>query len=457
MTKPSLILLAMPSIHAGAWRYPGAHPGFQTNFEQMKWFAQTLEQACFDGLFLPDTLAIRAAPLEALSRGHSVATLDPLTLLPALAAVTQHLGLIATASTTYNEPYMLARRLASLDHISGGRAGWNLVTSSNPNEAANFGLEEHMEHSARYHRAREFCAVMDGLWESWDEDAFCRDAQTGQYFEPSKMQALNHQGEHFSVRGPLNVERPPQTRPVIVQAGASEAGRQIAAETAELIFTYQTDLPSAQIFYKDMQTRAQTAGRTQALKIIPAVFVVLGDSLEQAQAKRRQLDELVDEASCLATLSIALGHDISCYDPEGPLPEIPDSNASKSGRDRVVQLAQAENLSILNLARRICGYQGLEMVGTASMVAEQMQQWLEQGAADGFNIMFSHLPGGVTEFAEQVVPELQQRGLLRTRYEGGSFRENLGLLKPAQGWAADAYRHPRPLAQKAGYRWSGQR
>lgn len=435
MNTPPLILLAMPSIHSGAWRYPGAHPGFQTDFEQMKWFAQTLERACFDGLFLPDTLAVRAAPMETLMRGHSTVTLDPLTLLPALAALTQHLGLIATASTTYNEPYMLARRLASLDHISAGRAGWNLVTSSNPNEAANFGLEEHMEHSARYHRAREFCTVMDGLWESWEEDAFCRNAQSGQYFQPSKMQVLNHQGEHFSVRGPLNVERPVQTRPVIVQAGASEAGRQIAAATAEVIFTYQTDLPSAQAFYADMQARAKAAGREQALKIIPAVFVVQGDSLEQAQAKRRQLDELVDEASCLATLSIALGHDISGYGHNGPLPEIPDSNASKSGRERVVQLAKTENLSILELARRICGYQGLEMVGTASMVVDQMQHWLEQSAADGFNIMFSHLPGGVSEFAEQVVPELQKRALLRTRYEGRSFRENLGLLKPAQGYS----------------------
>ena len=436
MTSNSpLILLAMPSIHAGAWRYPGAHPGFQTDFEQMKWFAQELERACFDGLFLPDTLALRAAPMEALMRGHSVATLDPLTLLPALAAVTKHLGLIATASTSYNEPYMLARRLASLDLISAGRAGWNLVTSSNPNEAGNFGLSEHLEHGARYRRAREFCTVLDGLWESWDEDAFCRNAHTGQYFEPGKMRALNHQGEHFSVQGPLNVERSPQTRPLIVQAGASEAGRQIAAETAELVFTYQTDVPSARLFYADMQKRAQAAGRLQDLKIVPAVFVVLGDTLEHAQAKRQQLDELVDETSCLATLSIALGHDISSYDPHGPLPDIPDSNASKSGRDRVVQLAKAENLSILSLARRICGYQGLEMVGTASMVVDQMEHWLKQEAADGFNIMFSHLPGGVSEFTDRVIPELQKRGLLRTRYEGQSFRENLGLLKPEPGYS----------------------
>lgn len=430
-----LILLAMPSTHAGAWRYPGAAPDFHRSFAHMKWFAQTLERGRFDGLFLPDSLAVRAGTVDALMRSASVATLDPLTLLPALSAVTEHIGLIATASTTYNTPYMLARRLASLDVISGGRAGWNLVTSSNPNEAANFGAEDHLEHGARYRRAREFSDVMDGLWESWDETAFCTDAERGIYFDPEKLHVLDHHGPHFTVRGPLNVARPVQGRPVIVQAGASEAGRQIAAETAEVIFTYQTDLASAQGFYADMQSRAAAAGRTERLKILPAVLVVLGDSLAQAQRKRARLDELVDDASSLATLSIALGHDISRCDPAGPLPEMPESNASKSGRDRVVQLAQRENLSILALARRICGYQGLEMVGTAGMVADQMQHWLQHDAADGFNILFSHLPGGAREFVEQVVPTLQQRGLLRKDYTGRTFRENLGLAMPREGYS----------------------
>lgn len=430
-----LILLAMPSIHAGAWRYPGAEPGFQSNFTHMKWLAQILERGRFDGLFLPDSLALRAAPLEALARGHSAVTLDPLTLLPALAAVTNHIGLIATASTTYNEPYMLARRLASLDLISGGRAGWNLVTSSNPNEAGNFGAAQHMDHGHRYRRAREFSDVMDGLWESWDEDAFCRDPASGVYFDPAKLHVLDHRGPHFCVRGPLNIARPVQGRPVVVQAGASEAGRQIAAETAEVIFTYQTDLASAQNFYADMHARGLGAKRSNPLKIIPAVFVVLGDSLAQAQEKRARLDDLVDDASSLATLSIALGHDISGHDSAGPLPEIPQSNASRSGRERVVALAQREGLSILALARRICGYQGLEMVGTAAMVADQMQLWLQSAAADGFNVMFSHLPGGAEEFVEQVVPELQRRGLLRQHYAGRTFRENLGLQTPPAGYS----------------------
>lgn len=435
MTKQlkNLILLAMPSIHAGAWRYPGAIPDFHRSFEHMKWFVQTLERGRFDGLFLPDSLAVRAGAVDTLMRSHSVVTLDPLTLLPALAAVTRHIGLIATASTTYNEPYMLARRLASLDVISGGRAGWNLVTSSNPNEAANFGAESHLEHGARYRRAREFSDVMDGLWESWEEDAFCMDAVNGVYFDSAKLHTLNHRGNHFAVQGPLNVARPVQGRPVIVQAGASEAGRQIAAETAEVIFTYQTDLASAQVFYADMRSRSVAAGRTDGLKIVPAVFVVLGENPAQAERKRSMLDELVDDQSCLATLSIALGHDISTYDLAGPLPDIPESNASKSGRDRVVQLAQRENLSILALARRICGYQGLEMVGTAEMIADQMELWLQHEAADGFNVMFSHLPGGASEFVAQVVPLLQKRGLLRRRYKGRSFRENLGLAAPQYG------------------------
>ncbi|MBV6287688.1 LLM class flavin-dependent oxidoreductase [Pseudomonas aegrilactucae] len=434
-SQRQLILLAMPSVHAGAWRYPGAQPGFQSSFEHMKGFAQTLEQGCFDGLFLPDSLALRDAPVESLMRSHSVATLDPLTLLPALAAVTRYIGLIATASTTYNEPYMLARRLASLDLISAGRCGWNLVTSSNPNEAANFGKDPHMAHADRYLRAREFCDVMDGLWESWDEDAFCRDAQSGLYFDPQKLHVLDHQGASFSVRGPLNVARPIQARPVIVQAGASEAGRAIAAQTAEVVFTYQTDLPSAQHFYANMQSRAAAAKRTADLKIIPAVFVVLGDSLAQAQEKRQLLDDLVDDQSSLATLSIALGHDITPYDRNGPLPPMPASNASKSGRDRLVELARREQLSILALARRVCGYQGLEMVGTAAMVADQMQLWLDNRAADGFNVMFSHLPGGATAFVEQVVPELQRRKLLRQHYSGATLREHLGLKTPQPGYS----------------------
>src|SRR5689334_24031642 len=228
------------SIHTGAWRWPGAYPDANFNFAHLKRFAQTLERGKFDAFFMADHLAVMNMPTEALKRSATVTSFDPLTLLPALAAVTDHIGLIATASTTYNEPYHVARKFASLDHISGGRAGWNLVTSANPQEAHNFGLDQHVEHGERYHRAREFYDVVTGLWDSWADDAFIRDVEHGIYFDPAKMHVLNHKGEHLSVRGPLNIARPIQGWPVIVQAGASDSGRQLAAETAEAVFTAQS-------------------------------------------------------------------------------------------------------------------------------------------------------------------------------------------------------------------------
>src|SRR5271155_4911136 len=224
------------SIHTAAWRYPGAYPDANFNFKHLTRFAQTLERGKFDAFFMADHLAVLNRPVGALKRSAPVTSFDPLTLLPALAVVTEHLGLIATASTSYNEPYHVARKFASLDHLSGGRAGWNVVTSSNPHEAMNFGLGEHLEHATRYRRAREFFDVVTGLWDSWADDAFVRDTESGVYFDPAKLHILNHQGEYLKVRGPLNIARPPQGWPVIVQAGASEAGRQLAAETAEGIF-----------------------------------------------------------------------------------------------------------------------------------------------------------------------------------------------------------------------------
>ncbi|MDB5407164.1 MAG: class flavin-dependent oxidoreductase, partial [Rhodospirillales bacterium] len=228
------------SIHTGAWRYPGGMPDANFNFPAIKSFIQTLERGCFDAFFMADHLAVLNMPMDALKRSATTTSFDPLTLLPALAAVTEHIGLIATASTTYNDPYHIARKFSSLDHISGGRAGWNLVTTSNPDAALNFGLDEHVEHGERYRRGREFYDVVTGLWDSWADDAFIRDVASGTFFDPAKLHTLNHKGEHFSVKGPLNIARPIQGWPVIVQAGASEAGRQIAAETAEVIFTAQS-------------------------------------------------------------------------------------------------------------------------------------------------------------------------------------------------------------------------
>src|SRR6516162_4330752 len=237
------------SIHTGAWRYPGAYADANFNFAHLKRFAQTLERGRFDAFFMADHLAVLNMPTEALKRSHTVTSFEPFTLLSALAAVTERIGLVATASTTFDEPFHIARRFASLDHISGGRAGWNIVTTSNPDAALNFGLEDHVEHDERYRRAREFFDVVTGLWDSFADDAFIRDVGSGMYFDPERMHVLNHKGEHLSVRGPLNIARPIQGWPVIVQAGASDAGRQLAAETAEVVFGAQSTLAAGQRFY----------------------------------------------------------------------------------------------------------------------------------------------------------------------------------------------------------------
>jgi alkanesulfonate monooxygenase len=346
--------------------------------------------------------------------------------------VTERIGLVATGSTTFDAPYHIARRFASLDHLSNGRAGWNIVTTSNPDAALNFGLEEHMEHGERYRRAREFYDVVTGLWDSWADDAFVRDVEDGIFFDPAKMHVLNYKGKYFSVRGPLNIARPIQGWPVIVQAGASEAGRQLAAETAEAVFTAQSDIAAGRQFYADVKSRMEKLGRAREhMKILPGCFVVVGDSVEQARAKRAKLDSLVNYANAIASLSIALGHDASKLDPDRPLPDdIPESNASKSGRERAIALGRRESLTVRQLAQRLGGYSGLAMVGTAQTIADEMEKWLETEASDGFTVMFPYLPGGLDDFVERVVPELQRRRLFRRDYEGATLREHLGLPRP---------------------------
>ena len=419
------------SIHSAAWRYPGGMPDANFNFGHIKRFAQTLERGKFDAFFMADHLAVLNMPMSALKRSATVTSFDPATLLPALAVVTEHLGLIATGSTTFDEPYHVARRFASLDHLSGGRAGWNVVTTSNPDAALNFGLDDHMEHDERYRRAREFFEVVTGLWDSWADDAFIRDVENGVYFDPKRLHVLDHQGEFFSVRGPLNIARPIQGWPVIVQAGASEAGRQIAAETAEVIFASGGNLVDARRFYADVKGGMERLGRSpDHLKILPGALVVVGETAEEAQAKRALLDSLVHPDSGLASLSIALGHDAWGFDLDGPLPEIPESNASKSGRQRIIELARRDNLTVRQLAQIAGSYGGLALVGTPAMIADEMEEWLYRDACDGFNIMFPYVPGGLDDFVDQVVPELQRRGLFRREYEGKTLRENLGLPRP---------------------------
>ena len=420
------------SIHTGAWRYPGAWRDANFNFAHLKRFAQTLERARFDAFFMADHLAVLNMPIEALQRSHTVTSFEPFTLLSALAQHTKHIGLVATASTTFDEPFHIARRFASLDHLSEGRAGWNIVTTSNPDAALNFGRDDHMEHDERYARAREFYDVVTGLWDSWADDAFERDAESGRFFDPAKLHVLDHKGKYLSVRGPLHIARPVQGWPLIVQAGASEAGRQLAAETAEAIFAAPGTLASARSFYADIKGRMRKLGRDpEHLKILPAAFVVVGDTVEEARAIRAKLDSLVHYDSAIASLSIQLGHDASKFDPDAPLPDVPETNASQSSRARVIELARNENLTVRQLAQRLGGYGGLAFVGTAQTIADEMQEWLETEGSDGFNVMFPWLPGGLDAFVDKVVPELQRRGIFRREYEGRTLRENLGLPRPA--------------------------
>src|SRR5271154_3474340 len=281
-------------IHTAWWRYPGAYPDANFNLKHLADFIQTLERGRFDAFFMADHLAVLNMSMAALRRSATVTSFEPLTLLSALAMVTQRIGLIATASTTYDEPYHIARRFASLDHISNGRAGWNIVTTSNPDAALNFGLTDHVEHDERYRRAREFFDVVTGLWDSWADDAWLRDQESGIFFDPAKMHVLDHKGEHLSVRGPLNIARPVQGWPVIVQAGASEAGRQLAAETAEAIFGSSRTIEDGRSFYKDVKARMAALGRApDQLKILPGALVIAGHTTAEAREKKALLDSLV--------------------------------------------------------------------------------------------------------------------------------------------------------------------
>ncbi|KPW82373.1 FMN-dependent oxidoreductase, nitrilotriacetate monooxygenase family [Pseudomonas congelans] len=419
--------------HVAAWRHPDVPADAGLDFKHYRHLARVAEAAKFDALFVADSVA--AATGDIASRMARSDHFEPLTLLSALSAVTEHIGLIATATTTYNEPYHVARKFASLDHLSGGRAGWNLVTSDAAAEAQNFGRAEHVGHAERYSRAREFHQVVTGLWDSWADDAFTRDKASGEYYDPARLHVLDHQGEHFRVKGPLNVARSPQGQPVVVQAGSSEVGRDLAAQTAEVVFTAQTSLASAQAFYADLKGRLSAYGRAvDSLKIMPGVFIVVAETEALAKTKFESFQELVEPRVGVALLGRMLGNfDLSGYPLDGPLPELPLTDSGQRSRQKLLtELADQESLTLAQLGRRIAGGRGhYSLIGTPEQIADELQRWFEQGAADGFNVLVPHLPGGLEDVAQLLVPELQRRGLFRTEYEGTTLRENLGLQRPA--------------------------
>lgn len=419
--------------HVAAWRSPDVPDRAGLDFGLYRQVAQTAERALFDAVFVADSVAVEEGPgAERISRS---ARFEPLTLLSALAAVTERIGLVATVTATYNEPYHVARKFASLDQLSGGRAGWNLVTSDNAAEAGNFGRDQHVGHADRYARAEEFLQVVQGLWDSWADDAFVNDRASGLYYRPEARRVLAHEGPHFKVRGPLNVARSPQGQPVIVQAGASEAGRSLAARSAELVFTAQPTLAAAQAFYADLKDRAEAAGRPRdAIKILPGAYVIVGESRAEAEDKQASLQALIDPAAAVGLVSRMIGNfDLSGYPLDEPLPELPLTDSGQRSRQQLLtSLARDGHLTLRQLALKVAGGRGhLSLVGSASDVADALQAWFEQGGADGFNIMPPTLPGGLDDFARLVVPELQRRGLFRTRYEGRTLRDHLGLARPA--------------------------
>ncbi|GCE12783.1 LLM class flavin-dependent oxidoreductase [Tengunoibacter tsumagoiensis] len=420
--------------HVAAWRHPNAWSENGLNFAQYKRLAQTAEQAKFDMIFFADGVAVRREhSTDSLTRSGQIVYFEPITLLSALSAVTEHIGLVATASTTYNEPYHIARKFASLDYLSGGRAGWNVVTSATHAEARNFNREQHMDHELRYERAREFVQVVTGLWDSWTDDAFIRDKETGVYFDADKLHVLNHKGDHFSVQGPLNVARPIQGYPVIIQAGASDTGRDFAAATSEVIFTAQQTLADAQAFYADIKRQAVAYGRNpEHVKIMPGIFAVIGQTESEAKEKYDYLQSLIHPSVGLSLLSgLVGGVDLSSYPLDGPLPDLPETNLQKSRLQLVTELARRDNLTIRQLYEAVAGARGHRTIwGTPEQIADQLEEWYINEAADGFNIMPPYLPDGLDEFVEQVVPILQKRGRFRTEYEGRTLRENLGLPRP---------------------------
>lgn len=424
--------------HEAAWRYRESEPARVLDIRYYQELAQKAEAAKFDAIFFAD-----GPSLPENVRYSSRVRFEPVTWLTAIAAATEKIGLIGTASTTYNEPYNLARLFASLDHISGGRAGWNIVTTSDAGAAHNFGLPEHPPHGERYEKAREFLDVVTRLWDSWEDDALVADPQSGVFADADKVHRIDHIGKHYRVRGPLNVSRSPQGRPVYVQAGSSEDGRSFAAQFAEAIFTAHQTLGSAQEFYSDIKTRAVALGRRpDHLRVLPGISPFLGSTEAEAKRLEEEIDDLIQPAASLDQLKRMIGVDLSSYDLDGPVPRhIIDTNGPKGLASRfqlVVDIVDRENPTIRQLIRRLAGARGHRVVvGTPEHVANEIQTWFEQGAADGFNVMPPYLTGGFDHFVAEVVPILRRRGLFRQDYSGSTLRDHYGLPRPESVFATE--------------------
>ncbi|MFC4137784.1 MULTISPECIES: LLM class flavin-dependent oxidoreductase [unclassified Microbacterium] len=417
--------------HEASWRLPESDPHALLDLAYHQRLARIAEDAKFDSLFLADSPALFGDVGRRPQGG-----IEPTVLLTALAVTTSRIGLIATASTSYNEPYNLARRLSSVDWISGGRAGWNIVTTAGEAAARNFGLQEQPLHAARYARASEFLEVATKLWDSWEDGAIIADKASGVHALAERVHAIGHRGEHFQVEGPLNSPRSPQGYPLLVQAGSSESGKDFAARWAEAIFTAQPTFEEGRAFYADVKRRAVANGRDpEHLKVLPGLVPVIGDTEAEAREIEAELDRLIAPEYARDQLAKVLGRDPESLPLDRPLPDdLPSEDEIEGAKSRftlIVELARRENLTVRELIGRLGGGRGHRtFAGTAVQVADTIQHWFENGAADGFNIMPAVLPSGLEVFVEQVLPILRERSLFRSEYTGSTLREHYGLPRP---------------------------
>ncbi|MCW0001133.1 LLM class flavin-dependent oxidoreductase [Pararhizobium sp. YC-54] len=416
----------------GDWRHPDADPTASTNFAYYKKQAQLAEAAKFDFLFVADSVFITEK-----SSPHYLNRFEPLTILSALAGATSHIGLVATLTASYSEPFNVARQFASLDHISGGRAGWNVVTSWLEGSAENYSKSKHLAHDTRYRLAAEYLDVVQGLWDSWEDDALVHDKQSGVFFDPAKLHTLNHKGEFFQVKGPLNIARSTQGQPVIFQAGASEDGKNFAARCSDAIFVHHENIKDGRAYYQDIKTRAAAFGRDpDEVFILPGIRPVIGSTEEEAERKYQEFASLTSIENALSMLGRPFNdYDFLQHDLDAPFPDIgahgANSNQSTSGK--IIAVAQAENLTLRQTALRFATPR-TEFVGTPVQVADAFQRWLETRGSDGFVVNVS-LPRELEVFVETVVPILQERGIYRTEYESEIFRGNLGIPVPVNRYS----------------------
>ncbi|MGV9616202.1 LLM class flavin-dependent oxidoreductase [Nocardia xishanensis] len=424
--------------HEAAWRHPQSRPDRIYDVTYYQEIGRTAEAAKLDAVFFADGPALRTNVAHNAAPG-----LEPITLLTAIAAATTHLGLIATASTTYYEPYNLARLFSSLDHISGGRAGWNIVTTGTDVAAANFGLDRHPDHAERYARAREFVDAVVALWDSWEDDAILLDQVEGRYADPDKIHRIDFEGEYLKVRGPFNSARTPQGYPVLVQAGASNEGRSFAGRYAEAIFTAHQRLTDAQAFYTDIKAKAKEFGRdADQVKILPGISPFIGDTEAEAKRLEREFNELTVPEYGLAQLESIVGKSLRHLSLDDLVPaEEFDGAGDVTDNERsrlqvVAGIVQRDRPTLRGLLHRLAGARGHRVfAGTPEQVADTIEEWFRTGAADGFNVMPPYYPGGLEVFASTVVPILQERGLFRTEYTGTTLRDHFGLARPESQFA----------------------